>query len=303
MGVTFSISRQSGRGPWISAEASCPKLAYGHNVGVLDPKGAEVALSVFAEAIATLPFSRNLPSIDEWRVSRMDLSHAWRVSNPSGFIADVSRFARGRIRSKEVFASGDHGNGMTLMIDPRGKKRILYDKGQQIKTEIANQRIAKVTDQALLDFSDGVIKFESRANRRRIREVLFKNDMRASHLELYLRVRSLDDLRKDLHELVRSWRPTNESEAIARLHASFKPLRARALFGVYAGIQQVGIDEYRKKLVTNSELLRRDLSDLENAGVGFGDIAHTIELDIPSELTVWCSELNLRGLATTRIAA
>jgi|GEM_PF-4739742 len=294
MGVRFSLSRRSGRSAWLSAEASYPTLVFGHNIGTIDADEVGIAHDLVGRAIASLPLDTELPAVGDWQVSRIDMSHAWRVGDPSQLIKDIHPFVRRRRSSDLIMFRDDHTNGVSLVVDQPTKSRILYDKQEQTRAENMRRRPAPDIRQAMSDFSQGVLKFESTAERRRIRETIFDGNMRARDLEHFARTRAPNLLQQDLHELIRNWRPSSTMAVARRLADTYSRRRSKSLFGLFSAIQDMGLESYSKFMDVNPEVLRRDLADLENAGIGFGHEEDRVRLDIPSPQTVWCRDLDLR---------
>lgn len=299
LGVRFTISTRSGRGQWLSAEASIPKLIYGHNVGIVDSSEVKKSLDWIRTAILTLPFASRLPPLEEWKVSRMDLAYAWRIGDVEQVITDIYPSVRKTNSSDLIIFRDDHTDGMTLILDQTTLQRKLYDKGEQVKADKAVRSFSQKDRISLVSFAQGVMRFESRVDRRRIRRTIFKGDMLASDLVPYIEVNAEADLKRDLAGVCRSWRPATEQAVVASLMKEFGSRRSRALLGIYTSVESMGIERYQKLTDANKEVLRRDLAALRQAGVGFGKMVRSNNLDVPSPIVVWCRDLVLEDVVAS----
>lgn len=273
-GMAMKVFFDSSYAPYVQIKASPAKLLQGHNVFGSDDieQGAFEMIGFLFEAYPTL--SRMLDWSQAW-VSHIDVTYSCKMKDQTTaqkvieFLSNVSK-GQTRLSKKQfdtsVYWGGEHSRLVQhkcYLKHDEFIKQFEYQKSLSLKNDQAAMRVVEVmSDQRLIDWTVGLMRFESRLKKR----WLERNEIPTNLFELIRFQKDNPDLLKNLWLKAtknifdalkgQTMRLTDDESVYKAIESSPVVLnakgkvsntRVRNIFAMFLLVREKGIDELKKQ--------------------------------------------------------
>lgn len=273
-GMAMKVFFDSSYAPYVQIKASPAKLLQGHNVFGSDDieQGAFEMIGFLFEAYPTL--SRMLDWSQAW-VSHIDVTYSCKMKDQTTaqkvleFLSNVSK-GQTRLSKKQfdtsVYWGGEHSRLVQhkcYLKHDEFIKQFEYQKSLSLKNDQAAMRVVDVmSDQRLIDWTVGLMRFESRLKKR----WLERNEIPTNLFELIRFQKENPELLKNLWLKAtknifdalkgQTMRLTDDESVYKAIESSPVVLnakgkvsntRVRNIFAMFLLVREKGIDELKKQ--------------------------------------------------------
>lgn len=273
-GMAMKVFFDSSYAPYVQIKASPAKLLQGHNVFGSDDieQGAFEMIGFLFEAYPTL--SRMLDWSQAW-VSHIDVTYSCKMKDQTTaqkvleFLSNVSK-GQTRLSKKQfdtsVYWGGEHSRLVQhkcYLKHDEFIKQFEYQKSLSLKNDQAAMRVVEVmSDQRLIDWTVGLMRFESRLKKR----WLERNEIPTNLFELIRFQKENPELLKNLWLKAtknifdalkgQTMRLTDDESVYKAIESSPVVLnakgkvsntRVRNIFAMFLLVREKGIDELKKQ--------------------------------------------------------
>lgn len=273
-GMAMKVFFDSSYAPYVQIKASPAKLLQGHNVFGSDDieQGAFEMIGFLFEAYPTL--SRMLDWSQAW-VSHIDVTYSCKMKDQTtaqkvlDFLSNVSK-GQTRLSKKQfdtsVYWGGEHSRLVQhkcYLKHDEFIKQFEYQKSLSLKNDQAAMRVVEVmSDQRLIDWTVGLMRFESRLKKR----WLERNEIPTNLFELIRFQKENPELLKNLWLKAtknifdalkgQTMRLTDDESVYKAIESSPVVLnakgkvsntRVRNIFAMFLLVREKGIDELKKQ--------------------------------------------------------
>lgn len=273
-GMAMKVFFDSSYAPYVQIKASPAKLLQGHNVFGSDDieQGALEMIGFLFESYPTL--SRMLDWSHAW-VSHIDVTYSCKIKDQTTaqkvleFLSNVSK-GQTRLSKKQfdtsVYWGGEHSRLVQhkcYLKHDEFIKQFEYQKSLSLKNDQAAMRVVEVmSDQRLIDWTVGLMRFESRLKKR----WLERNEIPTNLFELIRFQKENPELLKNLWLKAtknifdalkgQTMRLTDDESVYKAIESSPVVLnakgkvsntRVRNIFAMFLLVREKGIDELKKQ--------------------------------------------------------
>lgn len=273
-GMAMKVFFDSSYAPYVQIKASPAKLLQGHNVFGSDDieQGALEMIGFLFEAYPTL--SRMLDWSQAW-VSHIDVTYSCKMKDQTTaqkvleFLSNVSK-GQTRLSKKQfdtsVYWGGEHSRLVQhkcYLKHDEFIKQFEYQKSLSLKNDQAAMRVVDVmSDQRLIDWTVGLMRFESRLKKRWLERneiptnlfqlIRFQKENPELLKNLWLKATKniFDALKGQTMRLTDDesvYRAIESSPVVLNAKGKVSNTRVRNIFAMFLLVREKGIDELKRQ--------------------------------------------------------
>lgn len=265
------------------AEASLPKLLWGHNVTVPTLDQVVEAVKILEHDVTTVSPNVVVPPVSGWSLSRADFCYAWTVDDPDAYIIDISRTLKKKAQGQKIVGYANQGGGHGVMWGTKPHMMKLYSKHDEVSANIKfiDRARCTLTTDAVIALASRVLRFEDSLGRQQLERSVLKGKPTIGLLIDYLRKHGNGYIAECWKTFTEHWDPSEKLAVLARLKSSCSSnAQAISLWDWWSNVSSFGTEDYKSLTGMPRATFNRKLAQLKKAGVGLGCETSLIPLAI-----------------------